>query len=33
MVHWVFIPASLFTGALLAVFALALCRAGDDKRK
>lgn len=30
MVHWVAIPVSLFAGALLAVFALALCRAGMD---
>lgn len=33
MVHWIFIPVSLFAGALLAVFALALCRAGEDERK
>lgn len=33
MVHWIWIPVCLFTGALLSVFALALCRAGKDERK
>lgn len=33
MVHWIFIPACLFTGALLTVFTLALCRASEDERK
>lgn len=33
MVHWVAIPVSLFIGELIAIFAMALCRAGDNKRK
>lgn len=33
MVHWVWIPVSVFAGTFLTLLALSLCRAGDDERK
>ena len=30
VIHWIWIPASMFAGAFLAILALALCRAGRD---
>lgn len=30
MVHWIWIPVSVFAGAFLALFALSLCKAGRD---
>lgn len=30
VIHWIWIPVSVFAGAFLALFAIALCRAGRD---